>query len=415
MLAASPSHSPTTFRVGPFRNGSGVLPLYQSSPRKSAPSSPKSPKSVVLAAPAPPSPPFRASYQDASTQYSPMGETAKNSPLVTPAEGNVLGQSATQAAPLGGPTTTITSHYLPTTSSAAPPVPAPSVPASQPQSPKTKRRQFKETAESSSSSSTTRSIPSKRTKSAKTAAKVLPARYELCPVEDMVILIADMISELIETNDNLPLRDVVLTRFHSRFVYTLIPHALLSCSYLSRTPPGISVIDYLQRLAKHATLSPPLLLSMVYYIDRLCSLYPAFSITSLTVHRFLITAATVSAKGLSDSFWNNSTYARVGGIKLAELGLLELEFLYRLDWRIVPNPEVLVDYYRGLVGRTEDYILESDVDSGHAMQVDPVQDEVQVSNTARDSSDGTDTKWNKWMKDVADSSVIKKYENEDDP
>lgn len=102
---------------------------------------------------------------------------------------------------------------------------------------------------------------------------------------------------------------------------------------------------------------------MVYYIDRLCSLYPAFSITTLTVHRFLITAATVAAKGLSDSFWNNTTYARVGGIKLAELGMLELEFLYRVDWKIVPNPEVLVDYYRGLVGRTRDYILETDVNN----------------------------------------------------
>jgi hypothetical protein len=46
----------------------------------------------------------------------------------------------------------------------------------------------------------------------------------LCSVEDMVILIADMISELIETNDNLPLRDVVLTRFHSRFVYLRMPY-----------------------------------------------------------------------------------------------------------------------------------------------------------------------------------------------
>jgi len=149
---------------------------------------------------------------------------------------------------------------------------------------------------------------------------------------------------------------------------------------------------------------------MVYYIDRLCSLYPAFSITSLTVHRFLITAATVSAKGLSDSFWNNSTYARVGGIKLAELGLLELEFLYRLDWRIVPKPEVLVDYYHGLVGRTEDYILESNVDSGQAVQVDPAHDEVQESSTASNSSDMTDNKWDKWMKDVADNSVIDKKE-----
>ena len=118
--------------------------------------------------------------------------------------------------------------------------------------------------------------------------------------------------------------------------------------------------DYLHRLARHATLTPPLLLAMVYYIDRLCLMYQDFTINTLTVHRFLITAATVAAKGLSDSFWNNATYARVGGVRVAELKLLELEFLHRVDWKIVPNPEVLVAYYRGLVERTPGYALESD-------------------------------------------------------
>ena len=99
---------------------------------------------------------------------------------------------------------------------------------------------------------------------------------------------------------------------------------------------------------------------MVYYIDRLCISYPDFTINTLTVHRFLITAATVAAKGLSDSFWNNSTYARVGGVRVAELKLLELEFLYRVDWKIVPNPEVLVAYYRGLVERCAGYELEGE-------------------------------------------------------
>jgi hypothetical protein len=97
---------------------------------------------------------------------------------------------------------------------------------------------------------------------------------------------------------------------------------------------------------------------MVYYIDRLCSMYPDFTINTLTVHRFLITAATVAAKGLSDSFWNNSTYARVGGVKVTELKLLELEFLYRVDWKIVPNPELLIAYYKGLVDRCPGYTLE---------------------------------------------------------
>lgn len=112
---------------------------------------------------------------------------------------------------------------------------------------------------------------------------------------------------------------------------------------------------------------------MVYYIDRLCALYPAFTISSLTVHRFLITAATVAAKGLSDSFWTNPTYARIGGISTSELATLEMEFLQRVEWRIVPKPEVLVDYYVSLVSRSEGYELEKEEsdEDGVKMEEDP--------------------------------------------
>jgi hypothetical protein len=170
--------------------------------------------------------------------------------------------------------------------------------------------------------------------------RLMPLQYENCNTRDLVVLIASMLMELIRYNDAIPLRDGQLTRFHSR------------------APPGISVLDYLQRLTTHATLSPPILLSVVYYIDRLCALYPAFTISSLTVHRFLITSSTVASKGLSDSFWTNKTYARVGGVSMKELALLELEFLTRMEWRIVPKPEVLVDYYKSLIARNSQYQLE---------------------------------------------------------
>ncbi|KAK3719652.1 Pho80p cyclin [Vermiconidia calcicola] len=187
------------------------------------------------------------------------------------------------------------------------------------------------------------SAPQKRSKpSPSGTAKLMPIpqSYQTCNPKDLGILISNMLLELIRLNDQIPLRDGRLTRFHSR------------------APPGISVADYLQRLIHHATLSPPILLSMVWYIDRLCQLYPAFTINSLTVHRFLITAACVAAKGLSDSFWTNPTYAKIGGIPVSELATLELEFLQKVAWKIVPKPEVLVDYYSSLVERTEGFELE---------------------------------------------------------
>jgi hypothetical protein len=140
---------------------------------------------------------------------------------------------------------------------------------------------------------------------------------------------------------------------------------------------------------------------MVYYIDRLCLLYPACTITTLTVHRFLITAATVAAKGLSDSFWNNATYARVGGIKIAELGLLELDFLYRLDWKIVPNPETLVDYYRGLVDRAPGYVIEDEGISSSSGDEDEDEDGESPEEVANLATENTDIQWKKWMDDVS--------------
>ena len=261
------------------------------------------------------------------------------------------------------------------------------------------------------------SLP-KRSKQESAAPKSLPIRYELVPVEDMVALIAHMLGELIDTNDQFALKAGHLTRFHSRYVpylSSLPPSPLTSyhptqgqarakewkvfffflLSLLTsdgRTAPGISVLDYLNRLAKHATLTPPLLLSMVYYIDRLCALYPEFTINTLTVHRFLITAATVAAKGLSDSFWNNSTYARVGGVRVAELKLLELEFLYRVDWKIVPNPEVLVAYYRGLVERCPGYVLEDDANEGEGEDSSDVLDDEDDSGADQEFESGDEEK-----------------------
>ncbi|RPA77852.1 cyclin-domain-containing protein [Ascobolus immersus RN42] len=177
---------------------------------------------------------------------------------------------------------------------------------------------------------------SKKARRLEPGPKVLPAQYQFCNTSDLVILISDMLAELVSLNDKLPLNPNGLTRFHSR------------------APPGISIQDYLSRLFLHLSLQPAILLSMVYYIDMLSTHYPLFTISSLTVHRFLITAATVATKGLCDSFLVNGFYARVGGVSLVELNMLELEFLMRVGWRIVPRPGLLEDYYRSLAGRLKD-------------------------------------------------------------
>ncbi|USP80597.1 uncharacterized protein yc1106_07871 [Curvularia clavata] len=362
---------------------------YHASRRTSASSTPHSPRFAVTASatrrldapPTPtPVPPFpssphgrKRSYADHGTQYTPPGfPPTYRPPPIIPADVQALTHAAASehdqtrddGEDVAAATTTAAAPPHPTNTPAIPPTqrgsapaepvvteppepqlqepPQPAAPAHHalPHSPPVSRESMPPGVESSLPGPSTilrvPASPAKRARAEEPSLKIMPIRYELCDVKDLGVLISDMLMELVRLNDGYPLRDGTLTR----------------------APPGISVRDYLSRLIVHATLSPPILLSMVFYVDKLCAMYPAFTISSLTVHRFLITAATVAAKGLSDSFWTNSLYARVGGVSVRELALLELEFLRRLDWRIVPKPEVLVDYYKGLVDRGTGYTME---------------------------------------------------------
>lgn len=154
---------------------------------------------------------------------------------------------------------------------------------------------------------------------------ILPRRFFECSRTDLVILISRMLTFLIQMNDSSStsvLDSVVnLTKFHSK------------------VPPAISVYNYLMRLTKYSSLDHCVLMAAVYYIDLVSSVYPTFTLNSLTVHRFLLTATTVASKGLCDSFCTNTHYAKVGGVHCSELNVLECELLRRINYRIIPRDD----------------------------------------------------------------------------
>jgi len=162
-------------------------------------------------------------------------------------------------------------------------------------------------------------------------AQELPLDFAAVPIDSMVLLIADMLERLMAHNDLIPLLPESLTRFHSR------------------SAPGISVLDYLRRIVRFTNVEKSCLLITLHYIDQICARMPLFTLSSLTCHRFIIASITVSSKGLCDTFCTNSLYAKVGGISVTELNVLEREFLEKIDWRLMCTREVLQEYYVNLV------------------------------------------------------------------
>ncbi|KAK0455415.1 cyclin-domain-containing protein [Desarmillaria tabescens] len=159
----------------------------------------------------------------------------------------------------------------------------------------------------------------------------LPAAFEDAPISDLVVLIADMLERLMSHNDLIALSPQSLTRFHSR------------------SAPSISILDYLLRITRFINVERSCLLVSLYYIDAICARHPLFTLSSLTCHRFLITAIAVSSKCLCDTFCTNALYAKVGGISVTELNILEREFLQMIDWRLMCTREILSEYYTNLV------------------------------------------------------------------
>ncbi|WWC85553.1 uncharacterized protein L201_000417 [Kwoniella dendrophila CBS 6074] len=160
---------------------------------------------------------------------------------------------------------------------------------------------------------------------------LLPWAFSLCPLDILVDLLTHMLELLIKHNDQVVLTPDALTRFHSR------------------AAPGISVKDYLRRIVKYTNLEKIPLLSLLAYIDTTCTNLPTFTLSSLTVHRFLIASICAGSKAQCDVFCTNAHYAKVGGIKTQELNALERELLRVTKWDLCCHADQLQKYYTSLI------------------------------------------------------------------
>ncbi|KAJ1732236.1 Pho80p cyclin [Coemansia sp. Benny D160-2] len=172
---------------------------------------------------------------------------------------------------------------------------------------------------------------------------VMPTSYFDADIEELTRIVANMFAQVVQHNDRLPLGAQKPTRFHSR------------------APPNISVIDYMRRITKYMSLEPACLLLLLIYVDRICERNPAFTISSLTVHRFLITAATVACKTLCDFYCTNLHYAKIGGVSMHELNSLEVELLRMMGWHLIATQEQLEQYYFTLVRQDPTLVLAADL------------------------------------------------------
>lgn len=106
-------------------------------------------------------------------------------------------------------------------------------------------------------------------------------------------------------------------------------------------PPSISPSDYLARLFRYSYCSRSVFVAALLIMERVAAVDPeVFTPNSLNVHRLLVTAVLLATKSFDDILYDNAHFAKVGGLDLAELNMLELDMLTRLQFKLhITNEE----------------------------------------------------------------------------
>jgi phosphate system cyclin PHO80 len=106
--------------------------------------------------------------------------------------------------------------------------------------------------------------------------------------------------------------------------------------------PDIDIAEYLMRLAYYIPLTKQQLLLGVEYIDRyLISSNTFLSTTSM--HRLTATAMVLAHKFDCDYPLKDACYGKIMGLKRNELMVLQMEFMRRVQYRLM-YPDVLRDF-----------------------------------------------------------------------
>lgn len=98
--------------------------------------------------------------------------------------------------------------------------------------------------------------------------------------------------------------------------------------------PSVTFSSYMERLFRYCQPEPIHILAIVAYSERL-RIHHRIYLPPSGWHRFVVVAWIVSSKALiGDQYWTNQYWARVSGMSVTEICLLETELIAILDWRL---------------------------------------------------------------------------------
>ena len=106
--------------------------------------------------------------------------------------------------------------------------------------------------------------------------------------------------------------------------------------FSANSVPNISIKDYLIRIQNYSQMEKSTLILSLILMDKMCK-KSNIALTIYNIHRILFSSVLISIKYNEDSYFDNTFYAQIAGIKPNELKLLEYKFLEFNDFNVYTN------------------------------------------------------------------------------
>jgi len=168
----------------------------------------------------------------------------------------------------------------------------------------------------------------------------------------LVNVLSGVLSRLCERNDRFIMNHTAVTRFHAL------------------QPPQITVKSYLYRIAKYSNCSEECFVLALIYIDRLTKHNGNFLVNSLNVHRLMITSIMLAAKFFDDQYYNNTYFGKVGGVSRMEINLLEIEFVFMINFNLHVETDMYNTYNRQLMCHAQPSENDGQQQESHTAEMD---------------------------------------------
>lgn len=124
-----------------------------------------------------------------------------------------------------------------------------------------------------------------------------------------------------------------------------VPHVPSVYDCAGCRTPALSLTHYVERFVNFTAAPREVFVTAIAYIDRFLATNPGgVELALCNVHRLFAVAFVVASKFASDLYNSNKYYARVAGVSLEELNVLERSFLADLGYTLNVTPEQYAAY-----------------------------------------------------------------------